>query len=92
MSEKCPAQWMDSPNGKGYAMADNKATSITWCDMDDNSDPIAQPSVPYDWPNVAGGLFPDLGQLYPAAECTKPAPGLYATRFAGALTCDSNGN
>ena len=71
-------------------MADTKATSITWCDMDDNTDPMAQPSVSYAWPNGDdASLFPGIGQLYPTDECTKPAPGLYATELAGPLTCDS---
>ena len=92
MPEKCLAEWLDSPNGEGYAMDGTKATSITWCDMDDNTDPMAQPSVSYAWPNEdAASLFPGYGQLYPTDECTstKPAPGLYATEFAGPLTCDS---
>ena len=83
MPKECDSEWLKSPNGQGYATDNFKATSITWCDMDDNNDPMAQPSVPYDWPNVAGGLFPGREQLYPAGECTKPAPGLYVTELAG---------
>lgn len=88
MPKTCPATWLASPNGQGYAADATKATSITWCDMDDNL-PMAQPTVPYTWPNSeTGSVFPGLAELYPTDSCTKPAPGLYVTALAGPLTCD----
>lgn len=88
MPEECAATWLDSPNGQGYAAENDKATSITWCEMEDNMDPMSQPAVPYAWPNAdESGLFPTIATLYPEDECVKPAPGLYATEFAGPLSC-----
>lgn len=85
MPDKCAAEWLDSPNGQGYAAEGAKATSITWAETDDNAFPMAQPAVPYAWPNSGEGDFPGLEDLYPSATlgCVKQAPGLYATEFAG---------
>jgi hypothetical protein len=81
MPEKCPALWLRSPNGEGYAQDDLKATSITWSEMDDNMDPMAQPSVPYVWPNAGDGVFPGHSKLYGDDKSTKAAPGLYVNEY-----------
>lgn len=64
MPDKCAPQWLDSPNGKDYGTDPMKSTSITWAEMVDNSDPMAQPAVPYVWPNGGDGVFPGLEALY----------------------------
>ena len=64
MPDKCAPQWLDSPNGKDYGTDPMKSTSITWAEMVDNSDPMAQPAVPYVWPNSGDGVFPGLEALY----------------------------
>ena len=76
--EKCPSTWLDSPNGKDYGDK-MKSTSITWADMDDNKDPMAQPTVPYKWPNSGEGIFPGH-ELYGNLKM-KPAAGSYVTKF-----------
>ena len=71
--EKCPSTWLDSPIGKDYAKDKMTSTSITWSDMEDNNDPMAQPSVPYKWPNNGKGIYPGH-ELY-GDKSIKPAPG-----------------
>lgn len=80
LPENCPATWLDSPNGQNYAADDLKATSITWAEMADNSDPMAQPALPYAWPNAGDGIYPGHARLY-GDENSKPSPGLYVTEF-----------
>ena len=58
------------------------STPITWSEMDDNSDPMAQPSVPYVWPNSGDGIYPGK-ELY-GDLMLKPAPGTYVTQFVAA--------
>lgn len=89
----CPATWLDSPNGKDYAADDLTATSITWAEMADNSDPMAQPALPYAWPNKGDGIYPGHARLYGAEADSKPSPGLYVTEFVDlppAATCDDD--
>eukprot|EP00568_Trieres_chinensis_P012868 CAMPEP_0183295548 /NCGR_PEP_ID=MMETSP0160_2-20130417/3468_1 /TAXON_ID=2839 ORGANISM="Odontella Sinensis, Strain Grunow 1884" /NCGR_SAMPLE_ID=MMETSP0160_2 /ASSEMBLY_ACC=CAM_ASM_000250 /LENGTH=412 /DNA_ID=CAMNT_0025457047 /DNA_START=54 /DNA_END=1288 /DNA_ORIENTATION=- len=76
--EKCPSKWLDSPNGMDYGV-EMKSTSITWAEMDDNSDPMAQPAVPYKWPNSGDGIYPGH-ELY-GDYSVKPAAGSYVTKF-----------
>mmetsp|Transcript_12483 Transcript_12483/g.18167 ORF Transcript_12483/g.18167 Transcript_12483/m.18167 type:complete len:421 (-) Transcript_12483:100-1362(-) len=73
--DKCPQEWLESPNGQKYGMDETTATSITWCDMDDNDILTAQPSVPYKWPNMDKGVFPGLN-LYGKSPM-KASPGVY---------------
>jgi len=80
MPDQCAAQWLDSPNGKDYGVDNMKATSITWAEMDDNTDSMAQPAVPYVWPNSGSGLYPGHSMLY-GDMGSKKAPGLYVTEF-----------
>ena len=47
--------------------------------MDDNQNPIAQPLVPYEWPNVGSGVFPGL-VLY-GDSTSKSTPGVYVNEF-----------
>lgn len=76
MPEKCESEWLQSPNGQGYGEDPMKSTSITWCEMDDNMNPIAQPALPYKWPvEEKGSIFPGL-ELYDDKPL-KPAPGVY---------------
>jgi hypothetical protein len=78
----CPSTWLDSPNGQDYETDPMKSTSITWSEMDDNNDPMAQPSVPYVWPNSGDGIYPGH-ELY-GDLMMKPAPGSYVTEFVAA--------
>jgi len=80
--EACPATWLDSPNGKDYRTDLTKSTSITWSEMDDNTDPMAQPIVPYQWPNTGDGIFP--GHEAYGNLMIKPVPGSYVTEFVAA--------
>lgn len=77
----CPSTWLDSPNGKSYIGADDdmKSTSITWAETEDNDDPMAQPKVPYKWPNSGNGLYPGH-ELY-GGFMVKPAGGSYVNKF-----------
>lgn len=84
---KCPSTWLDSPNAKGYGDDKMTSTSITWTEMDDNSDPMAQPCVPYRWPNAGDGIYPGH-ELY-GDLMIKPAPGSYVTQFVGAGSTSS---
>ena len=68
MPDKCASEWLDSPNGQGYAADPMKTTSITWAEMIDNNDPMSQPLVPYAWPNSGDGVYPGLEKLYGDAE------------------------
>lgn len=77
--ERCPSTWLDSPNGEGYGTDPMTSTSITWSEMTDNTDPMAQPSVPYVWPNSGDGIYPGK-ELYGDLKI-KPAPGTYVTEF-----------
>lgn len=77
----CPSTWLDSPNGKDYGVDKMKSTSITWAEMDNNTNPIAQPTVPYKWPNSGDGLYPGH-ELYENGKwMLKPAAGVYVTKF-----------
>jgi hypothetical protein len=71
--------WLESPNGQGYGADKMTSTSITWAEMDDNKDPIAQPAVPYKWPNAGDGIFPGH-ELY-GDMLIKPAGGTYVTKY-----------
>ena len=82
-SDKCPSKWLESPNGKDYGEK-MTSTSITWTEMDDNSNPIAQPALPYQWPNSGKGLFPGH-ELYGGSP-VKPVAGSYVTSFIAMLT------
>ena len=77
--KECPSTWLDSPNAKDYGADAKKSTSITWSEMDDNSDPMAQPIVPYQWPNAGDGIYPGH-ELY-SGLAVKPAAGTYVTKF-----------
>jgi len=77
--EKCPSTWLDSPNGEKYGIDKMTSTSITWSEMDNNEDPMAQPAVPYKWPNSGDGIYPGH-ELY-GDKMIKPAPGSYVTQF-----------
>lgn len=66
---KCRRRWLK--NNPDYPPAE--PTSITWCQMDADPsgiryDPMAQPSVPYQWPLEAGEI-PDLT----SRQCPSPA-------------------
>lgn len=76
--QTCPSTWLDSPNGQDYGDK-MKSTSITWAEMDDNDDPMAQPVVPYKWPNSGDGIFPGH-ELY-GGLLMKPAGGSYVTKY-----------
>lgn len=80
--EVCPSTWLDSPNGQGYGTDAKTSTSITWSEMEDNEDPMAQPIVPYEWPNSGDGIFPGK-ELYDGL-LFKPVPGNYVTKFVAA--------
>lgn len=80
--EACPSTWLDSPNGQGYGMDAKTSTSITWSEMEDNYDPMAQPAVPYAWPNSGNGIYPGK-ELYDGL-LFKPVPGNYVTKFVAA--------
>ena len=47
--------------------------------MDNNSDPMAQPIVPYQWPNAGDRIYPGH-ELY-SGLAIKPAAGTYVTKF-----------
>jgi hypothetical protein len=81
--DKCPSTWLESPNGKDYGES-MTSTSITWPEMDDNTNPIAQPALPYDWPNAGEGLFPGH-ELYGGLP-VKPTGGSYVTKFVAMST------
>ena len=80
MPDKCAAQWLDSPNGQGYAADSTKSTAIVWAEMDSNALPWAQPMVPYKWPNSEDGIFPGHTMLYGDSD-SKEAPAPYVTEF-----------
>jgi hypothetical protein len=69
MPSKCPSKWLDSPDGDGYAKTVKDTTGIVWIEMDDNKDPMAQPALPYQWPNKEedGSIFPGINALYGTA-------------------------
>jgi len=75
----CPATWLESPNGKGYGADSKTSTSITWSEMDDNNNPMAQPLVPYQWPNSGNGIYPGH-ELY-GDSTFKSVSGSYVTKF-----------
>lgn len=77
--DSCPSTWLDSPNGANYGDKYN-STSITWAEMDDNKNQIAQPMCPYKWPNSGDGIFPGH-ELYDKDAIVKPVAGSYVTRF-----------
>lgn len=70
MPSKCPSKWLDSPDGAGYAQKVKDTTGIVWIEMDDNKDPMAQPAIPYEWPNKGenGSIFPGIADLYGNAD------------------------
>ena len=74
MPDMCEAEWLE--NNPEYASDPLKATSIVWAEMDDNSDPMAQPAVPYVWPNSGDGIYPGHDVLYGDME-SKDLPGVY---------------
>lgn len=78
MPEKCPSEWLNSPNGQEYGNG-STSTSITWADMADNDDPISQPKVPYKWPNEGKGIF--VGHELYDGLLIKKAKGSYVTEF-----------
>lgn len=86
--DKCSSTWLDSPNGKDYAKDKMISTSITWAKMDDENDPMAQPSVPYQWPNEGKGIYPGH-ELY-GEMMIKPAAGSYVTKFVAAPGADGS--
>ena len=75
----CPTTWLDSPNGKNYGEDKMTSTSITWAEMDNNEDHMAQPALPYKWPNSGKGIYPGH-ELY-GKSMIKPATGQYVTKF-----------
>lgn len=83
MPEKCPATWLDSPNGYGYGKEDISApTSITWCAMEDQSNLMSQPRVSYKWPTDDDGLFPGMNTLYPNKSIPREGiAGFYSTQL-----------
>jgi hypothetical protein len=85
MPDKCDKEWLNSPNGQGYGADAKTSTSITWSEMDDNENPMAQPAVPYEWPNSGDGIFPGH-ELYDG-KLPKPVPGFFVTEF---VTVDIN--
>jgi hypothetical protein len=85
---ECTKEWLDSPNGFNYGTDSLKATSITWAEMNDNSDPVAQPKVPYEFPNSGEGIYPGLN-LY-EGYMIKPVPGHYVTEFVASETPVNN--
>jgi hypothetical protein len=89
MPDKCSQEWLGSPNGEGYGTDETKATSITWCEMDDNDSLAAQPLVPYEWPSAGNGVFPGH-QLYDGRPM-KAAPGLYVNEVVDIKFPDSAG-
>ena len=80
MPDKCSAQWLDSPNGQGYATDSTKSTAIVWAEMDNNALPGAQPIVPYKWPNSEDGIYPGHKMLYGDSD-SKEAPAPYVIEF-----------
>lgn len=80
MPDKCPKEWLESPNGKNYAKDEKTSTAITWCEMDDNDFVMAQPKVPYQWPNTDSGKYPGLKRLYGDAP-KRSAKGLYVNEL-----------
>jgi hypothetical protein len=76
MPDLCGTEW--DAGASAYPPAANVSTSITWCEMDNNEDAMAQPAVPYVWPIVSkeGGLpGPDRYDSF------KPAEGLYVNEL-----------
>jgi len=86
MPEKCPSKWLDSPAGQEYGSDKKTSTSITWSEMIDNSDPMSQPIVPYQWPNAGDGLYPGK-ELYDGKRI-KPAAGSYVTELVALPSAD----
>jgi len=86
LPDKCDSEWLNSPSAAGYGADATTSTSITWAQMDENEDPMAQPTVPYEWPNTSDGLFPGH-ELYDG-NLPKAAPGLYVTEFVTVDTTD----
>jgi hypothetical protein len=77
MPDKCGTEWDEgfSP----YPPAETVSTSITWCEMEDNESPWAQPLVAYAWPIETDGPLPGPN-LY---EGTKSAAGTYVNELVG---------
>jgi hypothetical protein len=88
MPDMCPKEWLDSPNGAGYGTDEMSSTSNTWCEMDNNADPMAQPLVPYKWPNSGNGSFPGL-ELY-GNNIMKAAPGMYMNNAVNIKSLSNN--
>lgn len=80
MPDMCAPQWLDTPNGQGYGADSTKSTAIVWAEMDDNDDPMAQPMVPYKWPNSESGIYPGHTMLY-GDSASKEAPAPYVIEF-----------
>lgn len=84
-NDSCTSTWLDSPNGASYGGDKFKSTSITWAEMDDNQNQIAQPVVPYKWPNSGDGLFPGH-ELYINGATVKQVDGSYVTKYVGSIS------
>lgn len=80
MPDMCAPQWLDTPNGQGYGADSTKSTAIVWAEMDNNDDPMAQPQVPYKWPNSESGIYPGHTMLY-GDSTSKEAPAPYVIEF-----------
>jgi hypothetical protein len=69
MPDMCGTEWDEGASA--YPPAADVTISITWCEMDDNEDAMAQPAVPYARPIVSkeGGLpGPDRYDSFKAAK------------------------
>mmetsp|Transcript_4773 Transcript_4773/g.8859 ORF Transcript_4773/g.8859 Transcript_4773/m.8859 type:complete len:438 (-) Transcript_4773:344-1657(-) len=77
MPSLCGKEWDEGPDG--YPPKPTESTSITWCEMEDNEDPISQPKVPYSWPimetdeSILPGPF--------SYGAFKPAKGFYVNEL-----------
>lgn len=67
--------------GKDYPPASTESTSITWSEMTDNNDVMAQPAVPYVWPNSGSGIYPGHATLYGDMDAKDVAPAPFVTEF-----------
>lgn len=85
MPEQCPSEWLKSPNGIGYGTK-NTSTTITWAEMEKDTDPMSQPAVPYKWPATRSrkpkSIWPGHGLYYGMA--IKPVQGFYVTEHVAA--------
>jgi hypothetical protein len=77
MPDKCGMEWDEGVSS--YPPNETVSTSITWCEMEDNDSPMAQPLVDYTWPIDADGILPGPN-LYTG---TKAAAGTYVNELVG---------